>query len=178
MKRLTVATSLAIIASCFYFPSWNVLDKFKPLLGILAGIFLCGALLLVSLCTLDSLVVEKSEKVLIFQRKGILINESKKFKLSQISDLRLQQSITYSKFKAVISYKLQVVLISTKIVDLFRSFEKKQIRESVGLSNPVCSIIRVFRTPMEPSPTHSERGQVTILLQLKILSIFRINFVL
>lgn len=150
MKMLTVALFLALLATFFYYPFWSFLDNLQPFLGVIACFFACGAALLVSLCTFDILVVEKSENVLVFQRKGIFMNETKTFKLAQISEFRLHQSVTYSKIKPVKRYKIQIVLISKKTVDLFKSFDKRQIRESVVSYDLVCSFIRVLRTQMEP----------------------------
>lgn len=146
MKMMTVALFLALTAAGLYFPNWTIWYSFQPFIGFATCFLLCVAALIACLCTFDSLVIEKSEKSLVFQRKGILISETKAFKLSQISEIRLQQFVTYSRIKAVTSYKLQLVLISAKTVDLFKSFDKKKIRENVGTVNRVCPSFRVSWT--------------------------------
>lgn len=144
MKRLTVAFFLIIVAFFLYFLLWNILGSFRALVGLLIGLLVCSATLLAALCTVDSLMVVKPDKVLVFQRKGLFINETKTFKLCQIAELQLRKATTYSKLRQVTSYKLQLVLISTKTVDLFKSFSKKEVRESVSDSHSVCPTVRVF----------------------------------
>jgi hypothetical protein len=151
MKRVTVAAFLALIASFMYFHTGSSLNYKESILAFLACFCIAGSALIISRCTYDSLVIDKIQSSLTFKRIGFFVNEVKSFKLSQISEFSIQTSITNSRIRPVKSYKLQLVLISKKTVDLFRSFDKKKIRDDVDLFDLVCYVVRLSWTSMEAS---------------------------
>lgn len=85
------------------------------------------------LSTIDTLLISKPDSTLTFRRVGLFHREEKTFKLQLIRSFKLMKQVKGNKIGDIKVYHLQACLISGVDITLFRSFNKKQIREHVGI---------------------------------------------
>jgi hypothetical protein len=133
VKKLTVAFCLVLVATVLcYVDVWflseiRYITKFySTFLVLLTGIILL-------LCSVDSLHIDTKTNTFQFRRKGLIHSEKKSFGLNQLKHLRIVRSVKKYKCATIKSYTLQAFLISNVYADLFRSFEKRKIKELVDL---------------------------------------------
>jgi hypothetical protein len=127
-----VAFMLFICAALLYFQGLKYLSNYHGITTITAAVTLAFGFLILSLVTVDTLEVSKNDRIMQFQRKGLFRYEQKAFKFSQIKRLEIGSETKRCSMKTVTIYRLQATLITNGKAELFRSYSKRHIRESVG----------------------------------------------
>lgn len=133
-KRKATMCSVLLLVLLLMFYTHNYFQLFGHLVTGTLSLF-CALMMfvLVYLSTVDTLVINKDESTLSFQRIGILQREHRNFKLQLITNFKLVKQLKGNSIGDLKVYLLQASLISGADVTLFRSFDKKKIREHVGL---------------------------------------------
>lgn len=149
MKRMTVAFMLFIVAALLYFQGLKYLSNYHGITTITAALTLAFGFLILSVVTVDTLEVSKRDRTMQFQRKGLFRYEQKTFKFNQIKGLVIGNENKRCSMKTISIYRLQATLITNGRAELFRSYSKRHIRESVILVNLVRPVIKVLGSRVE-----------------------------
>lgn len=139
-----MAFMLFIVAAILYFQGLKYLSTYHAVTTILAALLFAVGFLILSLITVDTLEVSKAKRTMQFQRKGLFRHEQKTFKFSQIKSLSIASETKRLSMKTISIYRLQATLITSSRAELFRSYNRRHIRESVDWYYSVCLIVQVF----------------------------------
>lgn len=133
MKKLTVAISLIIFAVLLRWPDMWLFSVVRPITWLYASTIMILAFVILAICTVDTLTVDRISRNLKFTRKGLFQNETKSFRLSQIKELRMVRNSKEHSLGMLVTYKLQASLISSVHAELFRSYSPRILKKQVVL---------------------------------------------